>query len=180
MEINYFKLGEIIELASSEQIELIKKSYLELLDELTETPEISTSKFITNINSICSYGCIWVGVIGNINDKEVIGNINDKEVIGVIGNIDKSFEIVGSGTIIIEQKIIRGGKSVGHIEDIVVKKNFRGKKISQNILNLLKDYAEKKNCYKVILDCVGDVVPVYKSNGFEVKGVQMVEYFTSN
>ena len=168
MEINYFKLHEIIELASSEQIELIKKSYLKLLGELTETPEISTSKFIININSICSYGCIWVGVVGNINDK------------GIVQNIDKSFEIVGSGTIIIEQKIIRGGKSVGHIEDIVVKKSFRGKKISQNILNLLKDYAEKKNCYKVILDCVEDVVPVYKSNGFEVKGVQMVEYFTNN
>ena len=46
----------------------------------------------------------------------------------------EEFIIIASGTIIIEPKIIRGGQNVGHIEDIVVKNNFRGKGISKAIL----------------------------------------------
>ncbi len=86
-------------------------------------------------------------------------------------------EIIASGSIIIEPKIIRGGKNVGHIEDIIVNKHFRGKGVSQKILDSLKLIAREKNCYKVIVDCCETVKKVYIKNGFSVKGIQMAEYF---
>jgi glucosamine-phosphate N-acetyltransferase len=83
---------------------------------------------------------------------------------------------VGSGTIIIEPKIIHGGKNVGHIEDVIVKNSYRGFNVSQDILDLLKIEAGEKNCYKVILDCAEEIQRVYIKSGFEQKGVQMALY----
>lgn len=136
----------------------IKNKYLELLGELTEVLELDDELFENNLKKISSMGKIIIGYIFN--------------------NEINSIEIIGSGTIIIEPKIIRGGKSVAHIEDIVVKSSWRGKKISQNILNELKEYAKLTNCYKVILDCDEKVLGVYKSNGFEIKGLQMGKYLS--
>ena len=136
----------------------IKTQYLKLLGELTLTIDFDDKLFEANLNKINSMGKIIIGYILNSNHPTHI-------------------EFVGSGTIIIEPKIIRGGKSIAHIEDIVVSSRWRGKKISQSILNKLKDFASKSNCYKVILDCSESVSGVYKSNGFEIKGFQMGLYF---
>jgi len=135
----------------------IKNNYLKLLGELTNVDELDNKLFETNLNKINSMGKIIIGY--------------------VLDNKTNYFEIIGSGTVIIEPKIIRGGKSVAHIEDIVVKSNWRGKKISQSILNQLKDWAKINNCYKIILDCDEKVLNVYKSNGFDIKGIQMGLYF---
>ncbi len=153
--INYTSLLTFIN-SKKDQINKIKEQYINLMSELTLCPNISTELFVEKINQISLIGTI---------------------IIGYIELSDNSFEIVGSGTIIIEPKIIRLGMSVGHIEDIVVKSTFRGKKISQNILNELKKIASESNCYKVILDCDESVCGVYKSNGFEIKGFQMGKYF---
>jgi GNAT superfamily N-acetyltransferase len=87
-----------------------------------------------------------------------------------------TFKIIGSGTILIESKIIRGCRLVGHIEDIVVKEKYRGNNISQTILDLLQEYAIKQNCYKVILDCKRSIKKVYEKNNFVEKDIQMVTY----
>lgn len=135
----------------------IKTQYLNLLSRLTRSDDISNDLFYNNLKQI-----------------DLIGKI----IIGIIYDGDDDFQIVGSGTIIIEPKIIRGGMSVGHIEDIVVRDDFRGNGIAQSILNKLKEYGQnEKNCYKIILDCDESVVNVYKKNGFVVKGIQMAEYF---
>jgi glucosamine-phosphate N-acetyltransferase len=134
----------------------IKKQYLSLLSELTKTNDISDELFEFNLKKINSIGKIIIGYVNNNN------------------NI---IELIGTGTIILEPKIIRSGMYVGHIEDIIVKSTWRGKKISQSILDKLTSFAIESNCYKVILDCVDFICPVYKSNGFEIKGIQMAKYF---
>lgn len=159
--INTIIYCDLVELYFNNRLGIIKKDiknkYLELLGELTNVSELDDVIFENNLKKISSMGKIIIGYV-YCNDTNY-------------------FEIVGSGTVIIEPKIIRGGKSVAHIEDIVVKSNWRGKKISQNILNKLKEYAKSSNCYKVILDCDEKVSRVYESNGFEIKGLQMSEYF---
>ena len=150
---NLFKLLN----SNSNHIEKIKDSYLLLLSELTTTNYLETDLFITNLKKIEEHGEIIIAYTGSIDNN--------------------SFAIIASGTIIIEPKIIRNGKSVGHIEDIVVRHDFRGKGISQQILYILKQTALKQNCYKVILDCNDEVKNVYIKNGFQIKGYQMAEYF---
>lgn len=153
--IQYTKLIDLLN-ANENNVETIKEQYLLLLSELTSTSNIETSLFIKNVERISQMGAIFVAIINNSSNN---------------------IEIVASGTIIIEPKIIRGGKNVGHIEDIVVIKHFRGKGISSKILNIIKIYAIENNCYKIILDCNNEVKNVYIKNNFFVKGIQMAEYF---
>lgn len=160
ININYVSLFDFVN-KNLNHITKIKTKYLALLSELTISPEISDEKFLDNLKKINNIGLVIIGWI-NLSDfsSEILTN----------------FEIICSGTIIIEPKIIRSGLSVGHIEDIVVDSKYRGKKISQNLLNKLKNYANDNNCYKVILDCDQSVCGVYESNGFEIKGIQMGQY----
>lgn len=156
ININYSFFFEFCQ-SNLEHLSIIKKKYYELMNELTIAPIITDIVFLNNLKTISNSGCIIIGWVGSFETND--------------------FEIIGSGTIYIEPKLIRNGQSVGHIEDIVVKSQYRGNKISQNILNKLKDYANEKNCYKVILDCEESVCKVYKSNGFDIKGFQMAQYF---
>jgi glucosamine-phosphate N-acetyltransferase len=153
-------------------IQEIKQSYLKLLSNLTETPDISTSLFVKNIKEIeKSYGLITIAYIGDIRADGFVKDLNNPD------NINNNFKIIGSGTVILEPKIIRSGKYVGHIEDIVIDPNFRGKYIGQTILSMCKSYCETKNCYKVILDCDTDLQTFYEKNDFVLKGIQMAKYF---
>jgi len=138
-------------------IDVIKCKYLNLLSELTIISLMDTNIFLEKIRLIHQMGCI---IISYINSPDV-----------------EEFDIIASGTIIIEPKIIRGGQNVGHIEDIVVKNNFRCKGISKVILEMLKSIAREKNCYKVILDCNESLKTFYNKCDFEEKGVQMGIHF---
>ena len=153
--LSYFRLSDLVNL-NPHNINYIKDQYLLLLSNLSATNYIETKLFKDNIDQISKMGAIIVGVT---NDPS------------------NNYEIVASGTIIIEPKIIREGKNVGHIEDIVVAEHMRGKGVSQKILEILRVIARENNCYKIILDCDTKVKNVYIKNGFKVKGIQMAEYF---
>lgn len=79
----------------------------------------------------------------------------------------KESKVIGSASIIIEQKFIHGGGKVGHIEDVVIAKEFQGKGIGQKIVKAVLEYAQKKGCYKTILDCTDELIPFYERIGFK-------------
>ena len=136
---------------TSLNIEEIKNNYISLLSNLSIVSEISTTDFQKYIDDIYNNGIIFVSVINNTN-------------------------IIATGTIFLEQKIIRNGKKVGHIEDIVVNPEYRGLGLSTIIINKLTMYGFDNNCYKVILDCEEDIKKVYEKCGFKQKSIQMANY----
>ncbi len=82
-------------------------------------------------------------------------------------------EIIGCCTLLVEPKIIHNGSKVGHIEDLVVSKEHRGKGIGKELLKYCIDIAKKHGCYKVILDCDESNINFYNKCGFRQKGVCM-------
>lgn len=76
-------------------------------------------------------------------------------------------KVVGSTTLLIETKFIHNGGKVGHIEDVVVDKEYQRKGIGEKIVVYLLRYAKDQGCYKTILDCVDDVKPFYEKLGFK-------------
>jgi len=76
-------------------------------------------------------------------------------------------KIVGSTTLLIEQKFIHDGGLVGHIEDVVVRKDYEGKGIGIKLVMSMLERAKEKNCYKTILDCKDDVKEFYERIGFK-------------
>jgi len=76
-------------------------------------------------------------------------------------------KIVGTTTLFIEQKFIHDGGLVGHIEDVVVRKDYEGKGIGIKLVTSMLERAKEKNCYKTILDCKDDVKKFYEKIGFK-------------
>jgi glucosamine-phosphate N-acetyltransferase len=132
----------------------IKTKYITLLKNLTITEDISNDLFIQQIKDISKIGNIIIAII-ETNDDLVI---------------------VGTGTVIIEPKIIRSCRPVAHIEDIVVHPDYRGNGIAKNIISLLKNFSISKNCYKIILNCDDDFIGVYEKCDFIKKGNEMSLY----
>jgi len=91
-------------------------------------------------------------------------NLNPDHII-VVAELDG--KIVGTTTLLIEPKFIHKGGLVGHIEDVVVDKNFQGQKIGEKIMKHLLEFAKNRGCYKTILDCTDDVKPFYEKLGFK-------------
>ena len=98
--------------------------------------------------------------------KEILKKIkqNPNHIIHVA--IDDK-KIVGSITLLIEQKFIHDGGLVGHIEDVVVRKDYEGKGIGMMLVTSMLERAKEKNCYKTILDCKDDVKQFYERIGFK-------------
>ena len=156
MDIQYTSLYNLIEEYSQFRKKIIK-CYIQLIQQLSNTTEYDLNRFEKNIELIHQCGIIYIACNNLPNDDDFI--------------------IVGSGTCYLEPKIIHDYMNVGHIEDIVVHSNFRGQGIAKKILDNLKNYAENKNCYKIILDCNEDLVKMYSKYHYNIKGVQMAIYF---
>ena len=90
--------------------------------------------------------------------------------------LEKEGKLLASGVLVIETKIIHNFKNVGHIEDIVVNKIYRGMGLGKKILQYLISYAEKQNCYKVILNCDPKIQSFYESCDLKKYNIQMGKY----
>ena len=75
-------------------------------------------------------------------------------------------KVIGTGALIVERKFTRKLGICGHIEDIVVDPNYRGKNLGRRLITVLKALAEVNQCYKVILDCSQNNIEFYEKCGF--------------
>jgi glucosamine-phosphate N-acetyltransferase len=82
-------------------------------------------------------------------------------------------EVVGLTTLLIEQKFIHNGGKVGHIEDVVTRKEYEGMGIGSALIRESLKFAKEKNCYKVILDCSESNLAFYEKLGFTKHSVNM-------
>lgn len=87
--------------------------------------------------------------------------------------LDDTREVVASGMVFIEQKVIHGCGLVGHIEDIAVRQDQQGKRLGQILIWRLCEIAKEHGCYKVILDCDAKNVVFYEKCGLLEAGIEM-------
>ena len=88
----------------------------------------------------------------------------------------KENQIIASGTILYETKLIHNISLYAHIEDIIVDNQFRKQGIGKLLIEYLVQCCKNKNCYKILLDCQKELIPFYEKNKFQENGFQMVIY----
>lgn len=81
--------------------------------------------------------------------------------------------VIGTGSILIEKKFIHGLSSVGHIEDIVIDKKYRGYGLGKMLIDHLINIGKKNNCYKIILNCDEKNEGFYNKCNFNRSGLEM-------
>ena len=102
--------------------------------------------------------------------------INEKNIqVWIIEDKDKD-EIIGTGTLLFERKLIHNFGIVAHIEDIVISKNFRRQNYGKILVENLLEKAKEKKCYKVILNCDSEIEHFYNKCNFKSNGIQMSQY----
>ncbi len=79
-------------------------------------------------------------------------------------------EIAGTAMLVVQHNLTHGGRPYGHIENVVVDKNYRNKGIGKALINYLVEEARRRECYKVILNCFEDNVQFYSKCGLEKTG----------
>ena len=127
----------------------LENGFLESLDNLRQTSNLEQ-------NSVKN---ILKKILENENHIIHVAELNGK--------------IVGSTTLLIEQKFIHEGGFVGHIEDVVVNKEFEGQGIGMKLVLSLLDVAKERKCYKTILNCENKLIPFYEKIGFKQKSTEM-------
>ena len=127
----------------------LENGFLESLDNLRQTSNLEQSS-VRNIL------------------KKILENENH-----IIHVAELNGKIVGSTTLLIEQKFIHEGRFVGHIEDVVVNKEFEGQGIGMKLVLSLLDVAKERKCYKTILNCEDKLIPFYEKIGFKQKSTEM-------
>lgn len=121
---------------------------------------------------------LWNGFLNSLDSLKLASNIEKSKADDIFEKINSNPDhiiavaeidgkIVGSTTLLIEQKFIHDGGLVGHIEDVVVNKEHQGQKIGEKIMKYLIEISKKRGCYKTILDCTDDVKPFYEKLGFK-------------
>ncbi len=116
-----------------------------------------------------------VGELANdtTRKREILSEIKDKNYRIVIAEDQQNHQIIGSATLLIEQKFIHNGGKAGHIEDVVTRKGYEGKGIGIEILKELIKIAKDNECYKIILDCDEKLVKFYEKLGFKKHSIMM-------
>lgn len=102
--------------------------------------------------------------------KDTLERIQNNSEIWVI---EYNGTLVASGTILYEKKFIHNICVLAHVEDICVKKEYRGLGYGKILLKKIIEEAEKKECYKISLNCIDDNIKFYEKCGFKKNGNQM-------
>lgn len=121
---------------------------------------------------------LYKGFLSSLDSLRRSSHLGTKKAISIYDKISrnpnqviyvalKGSQVIGSAGILIEQKFIHDGGKVGHIEDVAVRYEFQGMGVGKKLVKSLLKYAEKKGCYKTILDCTDDLIPFYNSLGFK-------------
>lgn len=126
-----------------------QKNYLELLKQLTVIGDISKEKYETTFDKIGAE--IWV--------------------------VEFEEKIIASVSLLLEQKVIHECGIVGHLEDVVVDRDYRKYGLGKFIIERIIKIAKERGCYKLIGDCKSELLGFYEKNGFESKCVQISIYF---
>lgn len=127
-----------------------RREIFSLLSQLTSAPLISEKSYNNIINNLDDNHNIFVYVLDN--------------------------KIVGTITLLHEQKLIHNGSKIVHIEDLVVDKEYKNRGIGRDLINYCLDKISKEEYYKIILDCSEELERFYNKFGFEKKNIQMAKY----
>lgn len=126
--------------------------FMQCLSELTKVGDVDYSAFKERLSLIKSKG-----------DYKVLVAVLDKRV-------------VGTGTLFIEYKFIRGLSLKGHIEDVVVVKDFQRHGLGKKIVQALVEASVERGCYKTALCTEESNTAFYEKCGFTEKEKEMVIY----
>ncbi len=89
--------------------------------------------------------------------------------------------IIATISYFVEPKFYRGGRSVVHIEDVIVDYQYRHHKIGNMLLDFIKEKEHvEASHYKLILDCKHSLKKFYELAGFVHSDIVQMSLYTQD
>ncbi len=128
------------------------------------------------------------GFLDTLNNLRLVDNLSENRAIEILNKIkaqgsyilvalNEDNQIIGSVTLMIEQKFLHNGSVAGHIEDLVTRKGYEGQGVASALLKKAIKIAQDKKCYKLILDCQDKLIPFYEKFNFQRQESCLKIYF---
>lgn len=76
-------------------------------------------------------------------------------------------EVVGTIRLLFEAKFYHSGQLAAHIEDVSTHKKYIGQGVASALIKHVIGVCQKKESYKIILDCDNDLLKFYQKFGFK-------------
>ncbi|KAM4055821.1 acetyltransferase (GNAT) family protein [Hirsutella rhossiliensis] len=126
----------------------------------------------------CLGGLTWMG---DVTVEQLEARYDDMDTQGkgpyYYAVIEHQGRIVGTGAVIVEKKFIQNCALVGHVEEICVSEQHRGKGLGLAMLRALDSVAAKVGCSKSILNCSPNKEAFYVKCGYGSSGMEMQHRF---
>src|SRR5919199_3124859 len=126
--------------------------------------------FFQSLSNLTELGRI---VEDNRRAEKILSEIKSCPFHRIFVAVKDDGQIIGSTTLLIEQKFIHDGGKVGHIEDVVTRKGYEGIGVGKALVLKALSFAKENKCYKVVLDCSRSNVGFYKKIGFREHEISM-------
>lgn len=101
--------------------------------------------------------------------QEIQKNPNHKIFVA----ISENDEVIGSVTLILEQKFIQNFSLWGHLENVVTRKGYEGQGIGRTLIKSVTTMAKEIGCAKIVLSCNDDKIGFYKKCGYKKQSNSM-------
>lgn len=125
----------------------------------------------------------FIDYIKLINQLRPIGeNVSYEKYIEIYNNIftnnfifvaEHGKKLVGSITLLTEQKFIHNFSKYGRIEDVVVDSNYRNQNIGKKLVEYVIEFSKKEHFFKITLTCKQNLAYFYEKNNFEIYDIHM-------
>ena len=129
------------------------------------TPEDGINYFNSYMDTLHTFISEWELTPSSM--KENLEIMLNQDIHVIIAIDEEKDEVVGTCTVIVEQKLLRWGAKAAHIEELITRKERQGKWIGKTLVNLALDLAKQHWCYKMIADTRDELVPRFEKFGFD-------------
>lgn len=143
-QVNLVDLGDNLVLRPLKRDDF-KRNYIGLMSHLSEVGQVSQQDFEKRFDQMKqAVNTYFIFVVEDVQKKVVIASL----------------------TLVYEQKFIRQVGSRGRFEDMVVDVNYRGKRLSKLLLDVVFQISQILGCYKISLECKDHLRKHYEQFGF--------------
>lgn len=74
-------------------------------------------------------------------------------------------ECIGTAAVIIDDK--ESGRPAGLVEDVKTAESHQRRGVATWLLNQIEDFCRDKGCYKLVLACRDEILPLYEQCGYK-------------
>ena len=129
-----------------------RQEYISILDSFRPSRDISREVLLDSFSAMESQGTgVFVACDESDESSESVWKIH----------------IVGTITMLVEQKMLRNGAKAWHIEEFVVAQGYQWQWIWSRLVEAAIAYAQQQWCYKIIGDTTEALVPRFAKFGFD-------------